>query len=199
MFQRNLEPRTVSLEPWTSNLASSPLMLASRSLYLVLSCERQLLAASCSRAGGDDEGRGEDERAAGAGAGAEALAQQEDAEQRSDEGLHVKQNSGLRDRDLGEPPVPQQGSGRGAEQTAGGQREPDFERDGRELRRPKGLGIDQRDADEKHGRAAGDAVCGDRDRAVALHEAFIHENPGEGDDQRKDDQQVSGEGGGWIA
>ena len=121
--------------------------------------------------------------------------QQEDAEQRADEGLHVEQNAGLRCGNLGESPVPQQCSGGGAEQTAGGESEPDLERDGREVRRAKGLVVEERDANKEHGRAAGDAVGGDADRAVALHQALVEEDPGERDDQGEDDEQISGEGG----
>jgi len=34
---------------------------------------------------------------------------------------------------------------------------------------------------------------------VALHQALVEEDPGEGDDQREDDEQIAGEGGaGWI-
>jgi len=151
------------------------------------------------RSGGDDEGGGEDERAAGAGAGAEALAEQEDAEQRTDEGLHVEQDAGLGCGDLGDSPVPEQGGGCGAEQAAGGEGEPDLQGDDCDGRRAEGLTIEERDDEEEHRGAGGDSVGGDGDRTVALHQALVDEDPGEGDDQGEDDEQVAGEGGaGWI-
>jgi len=111
------------------------------------------------RSGGDDEGGGEDERAAGAGAGAEALAEQEDAEQRTDEGLHVEQDAGLGCGDLGDSPVPEQGGGCGAEQAAGGEGEPDLQGDDCDGRRAEGLTIEERDDEEEHRGAGGDSVA----------------------------------------
>lgn len=159
------------------------------------SCEGEIFAASGARAGGDDEGGCEDERASGSGAGAEALAEQEDSEQRSDEGLHVEQDPGLGGGNLGESPVPEQGGGGGAEQAAGGEGEPGLERDGRDGRRAEGLAIEDGDDEEEHHCAGGDSVGGDGDGAVAQHQALVDEDPGEGNDQREDDEHVSAEGG----
>src|SRR5208283_5732804 len=69
----------------------------------------------------------------------------------------------------------------------------------RDVRRAEGLAIEDGDDEEEHRCAGGDSVSGDGDRAVALHQALVDEDPGEGDDQGEDDEQVSGEGGaGWI-
>ena len=51
----------------------------------------ELLADAGAGAGGDEDGAGEDERPADAGAGAESFVQYEDAEQGTDERLHVEQ------------------------------------------------------------------------------------------------------------
>ena len=74
-----------------------------------------------------------------------------------------------------------------------------FRRDGCDGRRAEGLTIEDGDDEEEHCGSGGDSVGGDGDRAVALHQALVDEDPGEGDDQGEDDEQVSGEGGaGWI-
>ena len=119
--------------------------------------------------------------------------QKEDTKQGTEEGLHVEENSGLRCGNLGQSPVPQQGGGGGAEQTAGGECDPHPGCDGGEMRRAKGLGIEQRDTDKQHGGSAGDAVCGNGDWTVVLHQALVDEDPGEGDDEGEDDEQISRE------
>ena len=67
---------------------------------------RECLADAGAGAGGDDECGGEDECATEAGAGAEAFVQDEDAEERAEERLHVEQHAGLRCGHLGHPPIP---------------------------------------------------------------------------------------------
>ena len=150
----------------------------------------ELFADAGAGAGGDDEGCGENEAAADARAGAEGFVEDEDAEDGADEGFHVEQDSGLRGRDLGHAPVPEQGGGGGAEEAAGGEGKPCFERDvcdGREA-------VDERDADEQHQGSGGGSVGADYDGAVTLHEALVEQDPAEGDDEREDYEEVSGEG-----
>ena len=91
-------------------------------------------------AGGEGDGGGEDHGSAEPGAGAEVLVEEKDAEERADEGFHVEQDSGLRCGDLGHAPVPEQSGGGGAEQAAGGEGGPGFERDAVDGRRPVGEG-----------------------------------------------------------
>ena len=57
--------------------------------------------------------------------------------------------------------------------------------------------VEQRDADAEHQGSGGDAVGSDDDGAVALHQAFVEQDPAEGDEQREDDEEVSGKG--WAA
>jgi len=39
------------------------------------------------------------------------------------------------------------------------------------------------------------SVGGDGERTVDFHEALVHENPAEGDDQGQDYEKIAGEGG----
>ena len=77
------------------------------------------------------------------------LAQQKDAEQRADEGLHVEEHAGLRCGNLGEAPVPEQRGDGGAEDSAGGERGPGLERDAVDRRQTLG----ERNPDGQHERA----------------------------------------------
>ena len=139
---------------------------------------------------GEDEGSGEDEQASGPGGGAEYLAEDEDAKEGADERLHVEEDSGLGCGYLGEPPVPEEGGGGGAEDAGGGGGGPGF---GGEVERgpaPEG----GNDGGEHEGSGEG-AVGGNDEGGVALHEVLVEEDPGEGDGEREDDDEVSGERG----
>ena len=76
-------------------------------------------------------------------------------------------------------------------QAAGGEGEPGLERDVMDRRQA----VDERNADAEHRVPAGDAVGGDDDGGVALHEMLVEQDPAERDDQREDDEEIAGEGG----
>ena len=47
----------------------------------------------------------------------------------------------------------------------------------------------------QHDGARGDAVGGDYEVVVLLHEALVEEDPEEGDEEGEDDEEIAGEGG----
>ena len=49
------------------------------------------------------------------------------------------------------------------------------------------------DVDGEHDGADGDAVGGDDDVVVTLHEALVEQDPEEGDDEGEDDEEIAGE------
>src|ERR1700761_5460906 len=142
-------------------------------------------------ASGQDDGGEEDHGSAEPGDWAEGLVEDEDAEQGADERLHVEQDTGLRGRDLGHSPVPEERGGRGAEQAAGGEREPGLEGDVVHRRKA----VKRRHDDEEHYGAGAEAVGGDDDGAVAPDEALVEQHPEEGDAEGEDHVEVAAQRG----
>jgi len=58
-----------------------------------------------------------------------------------------------------------------------------------------GGSVGEGDVEGEHEGSGGDAVGGDDDVAVELHEALVEEDPEESDEEGEDDEQVSGECG----
>ena len=142
-------------------------------------------------AGGEDDGSQKDHGAAEPRDWAEVLVQDEDAEQGADEGLHVEQDAGLGGGDLGHSPVPEERRRRGAEQAAGGERQPGFEGDVVDWRKA----VERRDDDQEHYCAGAEAVSGDDDGAVAHDKALVEQHPEEGDAEGEDDVEVAAQCG----
>jgi hypothetical protein len=57
--------------------------------------------------------------------------------------------------------------------------------------------VGEGDVDGEHDGADGDAIGGDDDMVVALHEALVEEDPEKGDEEGENDEEVAGEG--WTA
>ena len=58
--------------------------------------------------------------------------------------------------------------------------------------------VEGRNADEQHRSATGDAVGGDDDGGVALHEVLVQEDPAERDHKGEDDEEVARKSGSWF-
>src|ERR1700744_3695256 len=138
---------------------------------------------------GQDDGGEEDHGPAEPGDWTEGLVEDEDAEQGADEGLHVEEDTGLRGRDFGHSPVPEERGGRGAEQATGGEREPGLEGDVVD----RWKAVDRRHDNEEHYRAGGELVGGDDNGAVAPDEALVEQHPEQGDAEGEDDEEVAAE------
>lgn len=105
--------------------------------------------------------------------------QNEDSEEAAHERLHVQEDSSLRGGDLGHSPIPEEGGGGGAQDSAGGEGHPRFEGDVGQWQHS----ITKGNPGDEHQGSKAKAKGGDDDGAVAFDELLVEQDPEESDDQ----------------
>ena len=131
------------------------------------------------------------------------FAEEADAEPGAESRLDVEEDAGAGGRDVMNAPVPEQGGEGSAKKAAESGGYPGScaqARDGERRGSGMGDGIEEPGAeydDGEHGGSGKDGIGRDDEGAVIEHELLAEEDPGEGGDERGDDEEISRQR--WLA